>query len=630
MIVPMKKVQIAVRQADKDRLLNALHELGVLHILPISPAQAMADEAITVRLDGLRRAVQVLRSITPAGMAPDLSVPEAADEVLDIQRRQAEWESRLASLHRQLEQQAEWGNVTLADLEALRSAGIEPLFYRVPSETAGGIRAEFVKVLGNAGEKKVLVAVIDRGGQATIPPQAESIPLPTRDNPSIRAEAAEIDLKRKVAAARLAELAHLLPQIDRLRAETEEKALFSMAARSAFHDEELFAIQGWAPADEYQTLAARLAGMDITAAVRGIDPAEDETPPTLVRYPKWARTIKGLFDILDTFPGYREIDLSAFFMIFLPIFAAMLIGDGGYGLVFILAVVLMRRKMFAKLGGEKTNLLLLFGITAFIWGILNANFFGVTPETLARAGGFLTPDDEVDWQRFYDASGGWAVAGNFMIDIAPFWREDGDASRELLIQISFLIGCMHLVLAHLRQALALWPDKRALAQVGWAIVLVSVLGIIWLMFFESESVPVPASAILGGVGMGLVLILLFGAPHPNPVKRVLIGFASSLLPLIGTFGDTMSYIRLMAVGLASYYIAVAFNSLGATIAESATWGAAVPILLFGHVLNIALCMIAIFAHGVRLNMLEFSNNAGVQWAGYPYAPFAKSRLKESG
>jgi len=40
-------------------------------------------------------------------------------------------------------------------------------------------------------------------------------------------------------------------------------------------------------------------------------------------------------------------------------------------------------------------------------------------------------------------------------------------------------------------------------------------------------------------------------------------------------------------------------------------------------------MIAILAHGVRLNMLEFSNNVGVQWAGYPYQPFALTKAKEN-
>jgi V/A-type H+-transporting ATPase subunit I len=57
---------------------------------------------------------------------------------------------------------------------------------------------------------------------------------------------------------------------------------------------------------------------------------------------------------------------------------------------------------------------------------------------------------------------------------------------------------------------------------------------------------------------------------------------------------------------------------------------AVPILIFGHGLNIALATIAIFAHGVRLNMLEFSNHAGVQWNGYAYRPFNTEKNNISG
>jgi V/A-type H+-transporting ATPase subunit I len=111
----------------------------------------------------------------------------------------------------------------------------------------------------------------------------------------------------------------------------------------------------------------------------------------------------------------------------------------------------------------------------------------------------------------------------------------------------------------------------------------------------------------------------------NPLKRFFIGLASSILPLLSTFSDIMSYIRLFAVGLASYYIAAAFNGLGAQVANSATWIGGAPIVIFGHTLNIGLAAIAIFAHGVRLNMLEFSNNAGIKWAGYAYRPFTKDK-----
>jgi V/A-type H+-transporting ATPase subunit I len=71
---------------------------------------------------------------------------------------------------------------------------------------------------------------------------------------------------------------------------------------------------------------------------------------------------------------------------------------------------------------------------------------------------------------------------------------------------------------------------------------------------------------------------------------------------------------------------MAFNLLGARVAEAGTWAAAVPVLVFGHGLNIGLAGIAIFAHGVRLNMLEFSNNAGVQWGGYAYRPYTLSKI----
>ena len=127
---------------------------------------------------------------------------------------------------------------------------------------------------------------------------------------------------------------------------------------------------------------------------------------------------------------------------------------------------------------------------------------------------------------------------------------------------------------------------------------------------------------------GAVLFVLFSHPSKNPLKMVGLGIADNILGVIGAFSDTMSYIRLMAVGLASYYIASAFNNLGMDIAAGSMilWIPAAVIIILAHALNIALGIIAVFAHGVRLNMLEFSSNAGVQWAGYPYAPFAIERI----
>ncbi len=97
-------------------------------------------------------------------------------------------------------------------------------------------------------------------------------------------------------------------------------------------------------------------------------------PPTRIDYANWAKPIKGLFDILNTFPGYREIDLSSFFMVAMPIFAAMLIGDTGYGLIFALPTFIWYDKMVKAAGKEATNLLRIVGIATIVWGVPHRQF----------------------------------------------------------------------------------------------------------------------------------------------------------------------------------------------------------------------------------------------------------------
>jgi len=625
MIVKMSKLYVVVKKTDSGRLLKKLRQLGLVHLVPVDAGCAGAEESAITALDNCNRAIQILSSVTSEGAKPDVSVADAIGEVTHLQKAEAEQMSSLTALHRQLSQQAVWCDLRLEDIKKLEEAGVMPRFFKVAISDVAEIKAEFAAVIGEGEGKKSLVAVVDRSGQEQMPEGAEEIALPQKDNPTIRAEAAAIDAKRKESAKRLGELAGLLPEMNKYHKQLAVEADFSKALRGGSETEELFALQGWGPSGEVDNLILKLADDGIKAAVKALEPAENELPPTLIKYPRWSQPIKGLFDILATFPGYREIDLSGFFMLAMPLFAAMLIGDAGYGLLFTLPGVLMYRKLVAIAGKEKVQLLIVIGLVTLVWGIMSANYFGITPESMALAGGYVQ-NGVADFAAMRNGSGGWATVGKAMIAVAPLWRESSDEARAVLIKVSFLLGCLHLVLAHLRQAIAFWPGQKAFAEIGWSLILPAMLGVIWGLFFgATEKMAVPMSVIIAVFIVGGALVVLFNVPDKNPFKRVALGIASALLPIIGTFGDTMSYIRLMAVGLASYYIAVAFNTLGATVAGAATWFAAAPIIIFGHLLNIALAMIAIFAHGVRLNMLEFSNNAGVQWLGYEYEPFAEPK-----
>jgi len=603
MIVPMSKVYIVTQRHNRDRLLDALGQLGVVHVEPVDPDKAIAKERTVRAISTLSHGLQILQQIEPSGDTPDLPTLDAAKEALSIQKALADEEDHLNTLYRKADQLALWGNVELKQLEKLRAAGIEIKFFSVAQKDLPGLEAECIETLAERPGREQIVAVIDRTGQFQAPEGAKEIPWPTTDLPTIKKEAAEVDASLKRHRERLAELAHLLEAIRQQLKKHQVEADVCVVQNSGLSSDALFALQGWVPSSKADSLSDRLAERDITAAVEVMPVEEEEQPPTLIEYPRWARPIKALFDMLGTLPGYKEYDISPFFMVALPLFAAMLIGDAGYGAILAGAGLAFYSKIVKAAGKPSAHLLIIFGLATMLWGILTANYFGVTPQSFINIG-----------------REGMA---NAMIAIAPFWRSDGEEARALIMKVSLIIGCVHLVTAHLHTAVKLFPDTRAYAEIAWMVILVDMLVLIWhLMFIGVDQMPAWIGYVLL---IGFLAASWFTAPAKNPLKRFLIGLASSILPLLSTFSDIMSYIRLFAVGLASYYIAAAFNDLGAKVAGSTTWIGGAPIVLFGHALNIGLAAIAIFAHGVRLNMLEFSNNVGVKWAGYAYRPFTKDK-----
>ncbi|UCC96860.1 MAG: hypothetical protein JSW66_13560 [Phycisphaerales bacterium] len=599
----MSKVYIVTQSHNRDRLLDALGQLGVVHVEPVVPEKATAKELTIREISTLSHALQILQQIEPSGDTPDLSALEAAKEALSIQKAIADEEDRLNTLYRKADQLTTWGDVELEQLEQLRSAGIEVKFFSVAQKDLPALEAECIETVAELPGRGAMIAVIDRTGKFQAPEGAREIRWPATDLPTVRKEAAEVDASLKRHHERLAELANLVEAIRHQLKQRQIEADFCVVQNSGLSGDALFALQGWVPSHKAESLSENLSERNMTAAVEVVSAQEQEQPPTLIEYPRWARPIKALFDMLGTLPGYREYDVSPFFMVALPLFAAMLIGDAGYGAILACAGLAFYRRIVRAAGKPSAHLLIIFGLATMLWGILTANYFGITPQTLLDAG--------------------YEGAANAMLAVAPLWRSDGEEARALIMKISLLIGCAHLVAAHLHTAVKLFPDARAYAQIAWMVILVDMLVLIWhLMFIGVDRMPAAIGYVLL---IGFVAASWFTAPVSNPLKRFLIGLASSILPLLSTFSDIMSYIRLFAVGLASYYIASAFNGLGAKVAGSATWIGGAPIVIFGHALNIGLAAIAIFAHGVRLNMLEFSNNVGVKWAGYAYRPFTKDK-----
>jgi V/A-type H+-transporting ATPase subunit I len=315
-----------------------------------------------------------------------------------------------------------------------------------------------------------------------------------------------------------------------------------------------------------------------------LEPVADELPPTLIRPPAWAQPIEGLFKMLGTVPGYREFDVSVPFLIALPIFTAMLISDAGYGALLLLGLALAYPWATRNFGARFTQLLMIVGAVSMVWGALTNAFFGFA----------LLPRSST---------------------IIPV--ELSDESRLFMMRLSFLIGAFHLSLAQLWQGVRFFPDLRWLNRLGWAFFIWGMYGVVNMFVLKGPmnwQTPWPYLLLIGAV-----LAIGFANPCRNPAKMLGMGLAQFPLSMLSAFSDVISYVRLMAVGLASSVLAASFNDMAF---QAGILPLTILVLVLGHGLNVGLALIAMFAHGVRLNMLEFGSNLGMEWGGYSYRPFA--------
>ena len=611
MIVNMSKIQVVVSMADKDSLLTELQKYGVLHVVPVAADQAVADEQVAQQFADAQHAYTILNHHQPVvPSSVDLKVSEVVSDVLGNQKVIDECRHKISTNLRTIEHQHMWGDLSLADLDYLKGEGKCPQFLLLPEDADIDFDADFVTTLDGASVGKKIVAVVGAQNlELSDESGIEALHLPEQDNPSLRAENVELKAKKATAKEEINKLASHFDKVAKYVKNMESIHEYSTAANAGLNDPDLYAIQGWVPTDKFDNLAEHMDKKHIHCGMRIVDAKDNEIPPTEISYPEWTKPIKGLFGVLGTLPGYNEPELSKFFMVAFPLFAAMLIGDGGYGLIFMALAFGMREKLVKAAGKEMADLVKIIGIATFIWGVVTGNFFGVTPGSFGL-----------------DEAGNPLGFGKLMAIPAIFWKANSDEAVALMTKFCFFIGCIHLILAHLCQAIFMWPDKRAISEIGWCVVLVGMLGLIWSLFYP-DNLLMPMRIVGGFILVGLIMVILFTHPAKNPVVRILIGIASSLLPTIGAFGDTMSYIRLMAVGLASYYLALAFNQMGVEMFDSGIFGVIMGciVIIFGHILNIILAIIAVLAHGVRLNMLEFSGGAGIQWGGYAYEPFGNKK-----
>jgi V/A-type H+-transporting ATPase subunit I len=596
MIVKMKKLTLLCTRDSREETLAELRNLGVVHLQHIQPPEgADLDEARNL-VDHLQRALEVLPKhphVKPSGKTPH-DVVKSVWELIHRKQTQVE---QIEALEMEIRHYEPFGSFSPETVRELAEQGVTVKLCKLPVKETPEFPGNVNVVELSRDRSNIYAALIARGALQF---DVEEIPLPKKPLNDLRTELEELQSNLEATEEEFSGFAGDHAAVAELAGDAEDRVHYLEARTGMGDTEDVWYLRGFFPAEKESEL--RAAASKQGWAVLLEEPAEDDAVPTLLRNPKWVKPVKAALDLIDIVPGYKELDVSALFLIFLSIFFAFIIGDAGYGLLFIGLTLFGKWKTKGKEAAQPgLNLMLIMSTATIIFGTLTGNYFGIPIDSLPHALKLLTNSYMTGWN-------------------GAKW--DSDLAANHIMFICFSIAVVHLSIAHLWNIVRKINSGAAFVDLGWllctwslyTIVLELVIDVTLYPLIQTIKIPLLGAGVLS-VAVGLLL------------TKSYIGIITLFLDVISNFVDIISYIRLYAVGAASLAVAQAFNemAIGVGFHGLASLGAAL-ILFAGHGLNIILGAMGVMVHGIRLNTLEFSGHAGVEWAGIHYNPFKKKEI----
>lgn len=590
MIVKMKKLTLLCTKAEQEDALHNLRELKSVHIEHIeSPAGETVEQAKQSfqRVQTAHQALAHHESATQATTPHD----DVVDAVWACLEKKSALEDELQRLESEIERIQPFGDMNPASLQALIIKGLFVQLCQSSLKEESDWPQEVTQIETSRDKASIYSILISR---TPIETTATSFALPELSLAEL--EKQQIDLNQRLAenSAALETLSQHCAVTEQICSEAKDELVYQEVRQGMAASEELVYLNGYIPAEQESTLdeVAKEHGWGYVLD----DVGPDDTPPTLLRNPKWVDPIKAVLSVIGVVPGYKELDVSAIFLLFLSIFFALLIGDAGYGLLFI-ALTLIAQQKNKQAPAYVYNLLYIMSGCTVVWGALTGTYFGMNFSALPAPLQNLSND----WLR-----------GN---------GDDAMAMNNVMF-FCFVLGTLHLVIGHVWNLIRKINSWSALADLGWICSTLTMFFAVRMMVL-AKAFPTEMLYVLA-VGLLLIVVSLV-------MEKAYFGLVTLALDVISNFVDIISYVRLYAVGAASFAIANAFNTMAIEALGSSgiiVGGLIAALALFGgHALNILLCAMGILVHGIRLNTLEFSSHAGVQWGGLHYNPFKRTNEK---
>jgi V/A-type H+-transporting ATPase subunit I len=601
MIVKMKEIWLFTLTSSVDKTVDVLGELGVVEIRKIIDpvgGQIDRDKEKVMRSESVISVLENHKSKNSEKVDRkkynSYDPARITDRIMISGRVRKSCKHVLEDLNHQLKWYETWGeNIKPIDFKYLQKKGITIHLYLVDESVLDTLPEDLCIERFPKRENKIPIAVFARK-------DFEKLDLEEEELPTLSHDEIKLQIVRKKRQLEEVEY-YLADQLENISLLHEYKSylydrLNTTEALEGMGDIEggIKYLRGFIPHDEVDTFKKKAVqekwGYQIS------EPVKQDEVPVFIKNPKWVSIINPVMKFIDIVPGYKEVDVSIYFLIAFALFFAMLVGDAGYGAIFFILTLLFGKKLSPQL----RLLIYVLSGTTVIWGVLSGTYFG---------------SEQIAAIPFFK---------NLIIpEIASF----GVDNISFMMHLSFLIGAIHLTIAHCIRIFQYFNSLRVLSEIGW-------IAFVWGLFFVAEKL------VLGNdlpewnnwlFIAAVTLVTLFSRESNTFISSVMTSVANLPLNLINGFSDIVSYVRLFAVGMATATVASSFNSMILPDDMETSFLkmllAAVALLL-GHGLNIVLALMAVMVHGIRLNMLEFAGHLGVQFSGEAFQPFKLNIAKK--
>ena len=333
-------------------------------------------------------------------------------------------------------------------------------------------------------------------------------------------------------------------------------------------------IEGYIPLDmeeEFKKIVNKNSNKSNYLEITEVDKDDEEVPILLKN-----SGITGLFASITqmyALPRYNEIDPTAILSIFYWIFFGMMVADFAYGLIlFILSGLAL---MIGKFDENKKKFLKFFFALSFstmIWGLLYGSAFG---------------------------------------DLIKLPTQVLDSSKDFMsiFILSIIFGAIHLVIALGIKAYILIKNGHFMDVIYdvflWYLTLTSL--IILLLAGRFGLSEFTKNIFIACAVIGMLGIVVFGARDAKTLVGRIGGGLYSLYGITSYIGDFVSYLRLMALGLAGGFIASAINIIVKMLVSKGILGIILGVVVFtlGQSFNIFLSFLSSYVHTSRLTYVEF-------------------------